>query len=55
MKQLGYDTEAIRRSCPNAEEIFLHRFTHLPLYPLTQQQLEYMADSVIEVVKEMRK
>jgi perosamine synthetase len=55
MKQLGYDTEAIRRSCPNAEEVFLHRFTHLPLYPLTQQQLEYMADSVIEVVKEMRK
>ncbi|MCK4416792.1 MAG: DegT/DnrJ/EryC1/StrS family aminotransferase [Candidatus Latescibacteria bacterium] len=55
MKQLGYDTEAIRKTCPNAEEVFLHRFTHLPLYPLTQQQLEYMADSVIEVVKEMIK
>jgi len=55
MKQLGYDTEAIRKSCPKAEEVFLHRFTHLPLYPLTRQQLEYMADSVIEVVKEMRR
>ncbi|MDI9604422.1 MAG: DegT/DnrJ/EryC1/StrS family aminotransferase [Bacteroidota bacterium] len=55
LKQFGYDTEAIKRSCPNAEEAFLHKFTHLPLYPLTREQLEYMADSVIEVVKGMKK
>ncbi len=55
MKQLGYDTEAIRKTCPNAEEAFLHKFTHLPLYPLTNDQLQYMADGVIDCVKEMRK
>ena len=55
MRQLGYDTKAIEKTCPNAEESFQHRFTHLPLYPLTQTQLEYMADAVIESVKEMRR
>lgn len=55
MKQLGYDTEAIKKTCPNAEEAFLHRFTHLPLYPITEEQLKYMADVVIEVIEEMKK
>lgn len=55
LKQLGYDTAEMQKSCPNAEEAFLHKFTHLPLYPLTTEQLEYMADAVIESVKEMRK
>jgi perosamine synthetase len=55
MKQLGYDTEAIQKTCPNAEEAFLYKFTHLPLYPLTEEQLCYMADSIIECVKEMKK
>lgn len=55
MRQLGYDTKAIEKTCPNAEEAFQHRFTHLPLYPLTQAELEYMADAVIESVKEMRR
>jgi perosamine synthetase len=54
MKQLGYDTEAIRKTCPNAEEAFLHKFTHLPLYPLSDEQLEYMANGVIESIQEMR-
>jgi len=54
LKQLGYDTEAMKKSCPNAEEVFLHKFTHLPLYPLTEEQLKYMADSVIECVKEIK-
>jgi len=53
LKQLGYDTEAMKKSCPNAEEAFLHKFTHLPLYPLTNDQIKYLANSVIEVVKEM--
>lgn len=55
LKQLGYDTEAMQKSCPQAEEAFLHKFTHLPLYPLTEQQVEYLADAVIEVMKEMKK
>jgi perosamine synthetase len=54
LKQLGYDTESIKKSCPKAEEAFLYRFTHLPLYPLTGDQLRYMADNVIECVKQMR-
>jgi len=55
MKQLGYDTAKIEKTCPVAEEAFRHKFTHLPLYPLTSEQLEYMADKVIETVEEMRK
>jgi dTDP-4-amino-4,6-dideoxygalactose transaminase len=52
--QLGYDEAAIAATCPVAEEAFSHRFTHLPLYPLTQEQLTLMADLVIETVEEMR-
>ncbi|MCE5347670.1 MAG: aminotransferase class I/II-fold pyridoxal phosphate-dependent enzyme [Bacteroidales bacterium] len=55
LKQLGHDTAAMQKSCPNAENAFLHKFTHLPLYPLTDQQVEYMADNIIEAVMEMRK
>jgi len=55
LKQLGYDTDKMKRTCPNAENVFLSRFTHLPLYPLTSDQLRYMADNVIECVKEMQK
>jgi len=55
MKQLGYDTEAMKKTCPNAEEVFLHRFTHLPLYPLTEEQLKYMADAIVETVEKMRR
>jgi len=55
MKQMGYDTKAIEKSCPHTEELFQHRFTHLPLYPLTQEQLKYMADKVIKVIKEMQR
>ena len=36
------------------EEIaFLHKFTHLPLYPLSNAQLVYMADNVIDCIHEM--
>lgn len=54
LRQLGHDTDAMKKSCPNAEEAFLNKFTHLPLYPLTDEQVEYMADNVIEAVNEMR-
>ena len=55
MRQLGYDTEAIEKSCPVAEDAFNHRFTHLPLYDFDNEQLAYMADAVIESVQEMKK
>ncbi len=54
MKKLGYDTEKIAETCPAAEEVFNQRFTHLPLYGLPQEQIEYMADSVLEAVAEMQ-
>jgi dTDP-4-amino-4,6-dideoxygalactose transaminase len=54
LKQLGYDTETMKKSCPNAERAFLHTFTHLPLYPLTKDQLVYMADSIIDCINELR-
>jgi len=53
-RQLGYDHDAIAASCPNTEEVFNHRFTHLPLYPLTDEQVELMAKLVIEAAEEMR-
>ena len=55
MKQLGYDTGKIAKTCPNAEEAFLRRFTHLPLYDFKRDQLDYLADAVIESVKEMQR
>jgi dTDP-4-amino-4,6-dideoxygalactose transaminase len=53
MRQLGYDTAAIQASCPNAEEVFTRRFTHLPLYDFTPAQLRLLADLVIDAVEEM--
>lgn len=55
MRQLGYDTKAIEKTCPVTEEVFNKQFTHLPLYDLSEKQLKYMADAVIASVKEMKK
>lgn len=55
MKDLGYDEEAIAATCPNTEKMFYSAYTHLPLYPLTQEQLEYQAKAVVEAVQEMKK
>ena len=54
MRQLGYDTDAVPRTCPVAEEAFTRRFAHLPLYDFTPEQLKYMADTIIEAVAEMK-
>ncbi len=55
MRQLGYDVDAAARSCPVAEEVFLHRFTHLPIYGLTREQLDYMANAILESIDEMQR
>jgi len=55
MRQLGYDTKAIERGCPVAEEAFNRRFTHLPLYNFNDEQISYMAQAVIEAVEEMKR
>mgnify|MGYP000872876957 CR=1 FL=1 len=54
MQQLGYDTAAIQAGCPNAEDAFAHRFTHLPIYGLTRAQIQYVGDALIESVAELR-
>ncbi len=55
LKQLGYDTAAMAKSCPNAERAFLESFTHLPLYKFSRSQIEYMVSAVIETVREMKR
>ena len=54
VSDMGYDEEAIAKSCPVCEEVFYKRFTHLPLYGLSDEQLEYMADAVLEAIAEMQ-
>ena len=51
---MGYNADEIAKTCPNCEEVFYKRFTHLPLYGLSDEQLQYMADAVLESVKEMQ-
>ena len=54
LRDLGYDEDAIAATCPNCEEVFYHRFTHFPIYGLTQEQLDYMADAILESIREMQ-
>lgn len=54
VNDMGYDEEEIAKSCPVCEEVFYKRFTHLPLYGLSDEQLEYMADAVLESIAEMQ-
>ena len=54
VEEMGYNPEEIAKTCPNCEEVFYKRFTHLPLYGLSDEQLKYMADMVLESVAEMQ-
>ena len=54
VQDMGYDSDEIAKTCPVCEEVFYKRFTHLPLYGLSQEQLAYMADAVLESVAEMQ-
>ena len=51
---MGYDAEEIAKTCPVCEEVFYRRFTHLPLYGLSQEQLEYMADAILDSIAQMQ-
>ena len=55
LREYGYDEKAIAESCPVCEEVFNHRFTHFPVYGLTPEQLDYMADAILESVDEMQR
>ncbi len=54
VQDMGYDSDEIAKTCPNCEEVFYKRFTHLPIYGLSDEQLEYMADAILESVAEMQ-
>ena len=54
VQEMGYDSDEIAKTCPVCEEVFYKRFTHLPLYGLSKEQIEYMADAVLEAVREMQ-
>ena len=54
VQDMGVDSDEVAETCPVCEEVFYKRFTHLPLYGLSQEQLEYMADAVLESVAEMQ-
>lgn len=54
LRTLGYDRDAIAATCPVCEEVFYRRFTHLPIYGLSQEQLDYMAGAILESVEEMQ-
>lgn len=53
-RKMGYDKDAIAETCPHTEQIFNNEFTHLPLYPLSQDQLECLADQVLDAIREMK-
>ncbi len=55
LKDRGYDEAAIAATCPVTEEVFDRRFTHFPIYGLTKEQLDYMADAILESIDEMQK
>ena len=55
LKGLGYNEEEIAASCPVTEEVFDRRFTHFPIYGLTKEQIDYMADAILESIDEMQK
>lgn len=54
VSDMGYDADEIAKTCPVCEEVFYKRFTHLPLYGLSDEQLAYMADAVLESISEMQ-
>ena len=55
MHDLGYDAKSIAMSCPNMEDMFYRRITHLPLYPLSIEQIDYQANAIVDSIKEMKK
>ena len=54
VSDMGYNAEEIAKTCPVCEEVFYKRFTHLPIYGLTDEQIEYMGKAIIDSVEEMK-
>lgn len=54
-KELGYDAASVAASCPNAEQVFFQQYTHLPIYGLPEEAVEYMMETVVESAKTLKK
>ena len=54
VQDMGYNSDEIAKTCPVCEEVFYKRYTHLPLYGLSEEQLCYMADAILASVAEMQ-
>lgn len=52
-EQFGYNREELRASCPEAEKAFFEEYTHLPIYGLTGDQLDYLETSVIQTARSL--
>lgn len=55
LEPFGYNADEIAETCPVCEDVFNNRFTHFPCYGLTPEQLDFMADAILESVYEMQK
>jgi len=55
LEPFGYDPEEIAKTCPVCEDVFNNRFTHFPCYGLSTEQLDYMAQSILEAIDEMQR
>lgn len=55
LKPFGYREDEIAQTCPVCEEVFYRRFTHFPVYGLSREQLDYMADAILQSVEEMQR
>ena len=54
-QEFGYDQESIRATCPTAEAAFFNEYTHLPLYGLTEAQIDHMENAVVQAAHKLCK
>lgn len=54
-EEFGYDKAAIQAACPNTEKAFFEEYTHLPLYGLSDEQVDFMIEAVIEAAHKLRR
>ncbi len=55
LEPYGYNADAIAETCPVCEDVFNNRFTHFPCYGLSKEQLDFMADAILETIHEMQR
>lgn len=54
-KELGYDIASAAAGCPNAEQVFFQQYTHLPIYGLPEEAVEYMIETVVAAARRLKK